>query len=73
MSTQSYPKTSMDSFDKSSTAMEDTDGSLSMLFVTMFSCRDDAGEIDDFVSDIYLWPFQPVLKKFGSDTWYINF
>ena len=73
MSTQSDPKTSMDSFDKSSTAMEDTDGSLSMSFVTMFSCRDDAGEIDDFVSDIYLWPFQPVLKRFVSDTWYIDY
>ena len=60
MSTQSYPKTSMDSFDKSSTAMEDTDGSLSMSFVTMFSCRDDAEKIDDFVSYICLWPFQPV-------------
>ena len=53
--------------------MEDTDGSLSMSFVTMFSCRDDAGEIDDFVSDIYLWPFQPVLKRFVSDTWYIDY
>ena len=73
MSTQSYPKTSMDSFDKSSTAMEDTDESLSMPSGTMFSCRDDAGETDDFVFDIYLWPFQPVLKKFGSDTWYIDY
>ena len=63
MSTQSYPKTSMDSFDKSSTAMEDMGGNLSMPFVTMFSCRDDAEKIDDFVSYIYLWPFQPVLKK----------
>ena len=38
-----------------------------------YSCCDDAGETDDFVSDIYLWPFQPVLKKFGSDTWYIDY
>ena len=53
--------------------MGDMGGSLSMSFVTMFVCCDDAGKIDDFVSDIYLWPFQPVLKKFGSDTWYINF
>ena len=43
--------------------MEDMDGSLSMSFVTMFNFRDDAGKIDDFVSDRYLWPFQPVLKK----------
>ena len=53
--------------------MEDMDGSLSMSFVTMFSCRDGAGKIDDFVSDIYLWPFQPVLKRFVSDTWYIDY
>ena len=63
----------MDSFDKSSTAMEDTDGSLSMSFVTMFVCNDGAGEIDDFVFDICLWPFQLVLKRFVSDTWYIDY
>ena len=73
MSKQSFLRTTTESCTRNSTATEDTDGSLSMLFVTMFSCRDDAEEIDDFVSDIYLWPFQPVLKKFGSDTWYINF
>ena len=38
-----------------------------------YSCRDDAGETDDFVSDRYLWPFQPVLKRFVSDTWYIDY
>ena len=38
----------------------------------VFHC-DDAGEIDDFVSDIYLWPFQPVLKRFVSNTCYINY
>lgn len=27
-----------------------------------FGCRDDAGKMDDFVSDICLWPFRPVLK-----------
>ena len=73
MSTQSYPKTTMESCNRNSIATEDTDGSLSMLFVTMFSCRDDAEEIDDFVSDIYLWPFQPVLKRLVSDTWYIDY
>ena len=38
-----------------------------------YSCRDDAGKTDDFVSDIYLWPFQPVLKRLVSDTWYIDY
>ena len=73
MSTRSFPRTTTESCTRNSTATEDTDVSLSMSFVTMFSCCDDAEEIDDFVSDLYLWPFQPVLKKFGSDTWYINF
>ena len=44
-----------------------------MSFVTMFVCCDDVGKIDDFVSDIYLWPFQPVLKRLVSDTWYIDY
>ena len=63
MSTQSYPRTTTESCSRNSTATEDMGGSLSMPFVTMFNCRDDAEKIDDFVSYIYLWPFQPVLKK----------
>ena len=35
MNTQSYLKTTMDSFDKNTTTMEDTDESLSMSFGTM--------------------------------------
>ena len=38
-----------------------------------YSCCDDTGKIDDFVSYICLWPLQPVLKRLVSDTWYINF
>ena len=38
-----------------------------------FACCDDAGRIDDSVSDIYLWPFQPVLKRIVSNTWYISY
>lgn len=33
----------------------------------VFHC-DDTGKIDDFVSDIYLWSFQPVLKRLVSNT-----
>lgn len=35
MSIKSYSKTTMDSFEKNTTAMKDTDGSLSMSFGTM--------------------------------------
>lgn len=76
MNTESYPRTTMESCSRNSTAAEDMGGSLSMSYGIMtmpIGCCDDAEKIDNFVSDIYLWPFQQVLKKLVSDTCYINY
>ncbi len=55
MNTESYPRTTMESCSRNSTAAEDMGGSLSMSYGIMtmpIGCCDDAEKIDDFVSDI---------------------